>query len=95
MTLNPSEAQLRIREYPMFCLWPFATDTLFLPSGVAEDEDNKKYDLTSKVYVLMKRLGQSYTEIMRMDAEERDKYFEIELKLMKKEAEDAEKNKGN
>ena len=95
MTFNPSEAQLRIREYPMFCLWPFSTDTLFLPSGVAEDEDDKRYNLTSKVYVLMKRLGQSYTEIMQMDAEERDRYFEMELQVIKKEAEDAEKNRSN
>lgn len=95
MTFNPSEAKLRNRDYPMFSLWPFTTDALFLPQAIAEDEEDKQYDLTSKVYVLMKRLGQSYTEIMRMDAEERDKYFEMELKLMKKEAEDAEKSKNN
>lgn len=36
----------------------------------------------------MKRLGQSYGEIMQMDASERDTLFEMEMKLIKEEAKD-------
>ena len=58
---------------------------LFPPKEAAEDEDDKKYDLTSKAYILMKRLGQSYDVIMNMDADERDALFEMEMKLIREE----------
>lgn len=85
MTLNPSEYRLWQREYPMFSLWAIPKGVLFLPKEVAEDEDVKRYDLASKAYILMKRLGQDYTTIMKMDAEERDTLFEMEMKLIEEE----------
>ena len=33
----------------------------------------------------MKRLGQDYSKIMEMPSEERDKLFEMEMQLIKKE----------
>lgn len=85
MTLNPSEYYFWHKEYPMFCQWAVRKDILFLPKETAEDEEEKKYDLTSKAYILMKRLNQGYDRIMSMDAEERDKLFEMEMKLIKEE----------
>lgn len=70
----------------MFTQWAVQKGILFIPKEVAEDEEEKQYDLTSKAYILMKRLGQDYDKIMSMDAEERDKLFEMEMKLIKEEA---------
>ena len=33
----------------------------------------------------MKRLGQDYNRVMLMDADERDRLFEMEMKLIKEE----------
>lgn len=93
MTLNPSEYHFWHKEYPMFCQWAVHKDILFLPKEMAEDEEDKQYDLTSKAYILMKRLNQSYDRIMSMDAEERDRLFEMEMKLLKEEAKQNENNK--
>lgn len=92
MTLNPAEYHYWYREYPVFLNWAIHKDILFLPKEVAETEEEKQYDLTSKAYILMKRLGQDYDKIMNMDAEERDKLFDMELTLIKKEAKANEKN---
>lgn len=86
MTLNPCEYYFWHKEYPMFTQWAVQKGILFIPKEVAEDEEEKQYDLTSKAYILMKRLGQDYDKIMSMDAEERDKLFEMEMKLIKEEA---------
>lgn len=86
MTYSPSEFRLYHKEYPMFSLWATQKGIFLLPKELAEDEE--AYSLESKVYVLMKRLNQDYRVIMDMDSEERDKYFEMELELIKKEAED-------
>ena len=86
MTFNPAEFYLWFKEYPMFGLWAVQKGILFLPKEVSEDDELKQYDLTSKVYIFMKRLGQEYNTIMMMDADERDKLFEMELKLIKEEA---------
>lgn len=93
MTLNPSEYYFWHKEYPMFTLWAATKGILFLPKEIAEDEEEKKYDLTSKAYILMKRLNQSYDRIMSMDADERDTLFEMEMKLIKEEAKQNENNK--
>ena len=39
----------------------------------------------------MKRLHQRYGEIMLMDSDERDAFFEMEMKLVKEEAEQNKK----
>ena len=92
MTFKSDEIRLLYKEYPMFCLWAVTKGILFLPRNLAESEDDfKHYDLTSKVYVLMKRLHQRYGEIMLMDSDERDAFFEKEMKLVKKEAEQNKK----
>lgn len=85
MTLNPAEFHFWHKEYPMFCSWAVQKGILFLPKEIAEDEDDKKYDLASKAYILMKRLGQDYNVIMNMDAEERDRLFEMEMRLIHEE----------
>ena len=93
MTFNPTEYQLWYKEYPMFILWAAQKGILFIPKEVAEDDEFKKYDLTSKVYIFMKRLHQSYNTVMLMDADVRDKIFEMEMKLLKEEAKQKENNK--
>lgn len=85
MTFNPTEYHLWYKEYPMLSLWATQKGILFLPKEVAEDEEFKQYDLTSKIYIFMKRLGQDYNSVMLMDAEERDRLFEMEMKLIKEE----------
>lgn len=92
MTLNPTEYYFWHKEYPMFCLWAAQKGILFLPKEYTEDEEFKQYDLTSKAYIFMKRLGQDYNRVMLMDSEERDKIFEIEMKLIKEEAKQRENN---
>lgn len=86
MTFNPAECKLWQKEYPMFLLWAAQKGILFLPKQIAEDDEFKQYDLTSKAYVLMKRLGQDYNRVMTMDEDERDRLFEMEMKLIKEEA---------
>ena len=85
MTFNPTEYQIWCKEYPMFNLWAVRRGILFVPKEVAEDENVKKYDLTSKIYIFMKRLGQDYNTVMTMDADERDTLFEMEMKLIEEE----------
>ena len=85
MTLDPAGYQFWHKEYPMFSQWATQKGILFLPKEIAEDEELKRYNLTSKAYVLMKRLNQSYDRIMSMDAEERDMLFEMEMQLIEEE----------
>lgn len=91
MTLEPSAYHFLEREYPMFILWAINKDILFFPRNIAEVDEDKQYDLMSKLYVLMKRLGQSYETLMLMDEEERDTFFDMELKLIKEEAKNNKK----
>ena len=94
MTLNPADVQLMQREYPMFSLWASSRGILFLPREAAEENDsNEKYDLVSKAYILMKRLGQDYNTIMNMPTDERDRLFSMEMELIKEEAKQAEQKK--
>lgn len=90
MTFRPDEMKLWHREYPMFCLWASRGDFLFIPKEVSEDKE-EVYDLTAKAYILMKRLGQNYNDIMRMSSSERDTLFQMEMELIKKEAEEKKK----
>jgi|LSQX01.2.fsa_nt_gb hypothetical protein len=83
MTLNPGEFYFWCKEYPMFTQWAQRKDALFPPKEAGEKKES--FDLTSKIYVLMKRLGQDYSKIMEMPSEERDKLFEMEMQLIKKE----------
>ena len=93
MTFNPTEYYLWYKEYPMFSMWANSKDVLFIPKEVSEDEEFKKWDLTSKAYIFMKRLGQDYNRFMLMDADERDRIFEMEMKLIEEEKKQADKNK--
>ena len=78
----------------MFSLWASSRDILFLPREDAEENDsNEKYDLVSKAYILMKRLGQDYNTIMNMPTDERDRLFSMEMELIKEEAKQAEQKK--
>ena len=88
MTFKSDEFRLLYREYPMFFLWAITKGILFLPRQVEED-DYGSYDLTSKLYVFMKRLHQSYETVMMMDAEERDEIFKLEMKLVEEEQKQA------
>lgn len=95
MTFSPEESHLWYKEYPMFNLWAAPRGILFLPKEISEDDDLKKWDLTSKAYIFMKRLGQDYNTVMLMDSDERDKIFEMEMKLIqeeKKQEENLNKN---
>lgn len=56
-----------------------------MPKEISEDDESKKWDLMSKVYIFMKRLGQNYNSVMLMDADERDRIFEMEMQLIKEE----------
>lgn len=93
MTFNPEEYHLWCKEYPMFALWAMHKDILFLPKELSEDDKNKQWDLTSKIYIFMKRLGQDYNRVLLMDADERDRIFEMEMKLIEEEAKQNEKVK--
>ena len=86
MTFNPTEYHLWYKEYPMFNLWAVQKGILFFPKEYAEDDELGKYDLTSKSYILMKRLGQDYNRIMLIDSEDRDKFFKMEMELIKEES---------
>ena len=78
----------------MFSLWASSRDILFLPREASEENDsNEKYDLVSKAYILMKRLGQDYNTIMNMPTDERDRLFSMEMELIKEEAKQAEQKK--
>lgn len=85
MTLSPDVLHYWHKEYPMFWQWAQGKDILFLPKSVSETEEIKQYDLTSKIYVLMKRLQQSYETILAMPLEERDSLFEMEMRLIDEE----------
>ncbi len=89
MTLNTGEVKAIIREYPMFSLWAIRNGTLFLPKIPDEDTDDEGYDLASQIYIMMKRLRQPYSELLLMDSEEREWYFNMELKLINKESEES------
>ena len=78
----------------MFSLWAIVRNVLFIPKEVSEDDELRKWDLTSKAYIFMKRLGQDYNRVMLMDSEERDKLFEMEMKLIKEEQKQNEKLNG-
>lgn len=84
MTFSPSDYHFWHKEYSQFTQWAMQKGALFLPRETAEEQDNQ-YDLTSKAYILMKRLGQDYSRIMCMDSEERDKIFRMEMDLIRKE----------
>lgn len=90
MTFRSDEVRLIEREYPMFCLWAITRGVLFFPKNIAAEEDEYgKYDLTSKAYLFMKKLHQSYREFMLMDSDERDKIFVMEMKYIEEKAKQA------
>lgn len=91
MTFSPDEYYLWYKKYQMFSLWAVRKGVLFIPKEVSEDDEFKKWDLTSKAYIFMKRLGQDYNRVMLMDADERDKIFEMEMRLIKEEQKQNEK----
>ena len=62
----------------MFSLWAIRNGTLFLPKILDEDTDDEGYDLASP-----------YSELLLMDSEEREWYFNMELKLINKESEES------
>ena len=56
-------------------------EVLFLPYR------DPNYSLEAILHFFMKRLGQSYSEVMLMDRDRRDEIFDIEYALMRKENE--------
>lgn len=78
------------KEYPMFIQWALNKGILF-PPRESMDSPDECYDLTSKLYLLMKRLKQDYLTLLKMPTEERDRIFQMELELLQKEEEDAKK----
>lgn len=84
MTLSPDGKFLFEKTSPM------ATEMLlgglFLGKEAYGDETEERYDLTSKIYLLMKRLHQGYQQILMMPAKERDKLFNTEVELIKEES---------
>ena len=85
MTFAPDVYYYWHKEYPMFWQWAQGKDNLFLPKAMSESDELKQHSLTSKVYVLMKRLQQSYKTILTMPMDERDELFEMEMKLLEEE----------
>ena len=85
MTFNPNEFYYWYKEYPMFALWAVQKGILFIPKEYFEEDELKQWDLTSKAYIFMKRLGQDYNRVMLMDSEERDRIFEMEMRLIQEE----------
>lgn len=86
MTLSQSRTFVYSKEYPLFCLWAIKRGVLFFPKELAEGKDlSETMDLMSKVYILMKRMNQSYDTLMRMPSEEFDFFFNTEMKLIEEE----------
>ena len=77
----------------MFSLWGIKYNNIFFPKTVTQTGEYAEYDLTSKAYVFMKRLGQDYRTIMLMDATERDEIFAMEMKLIEEEKKQADEVK--
>lgn len=88
MTFNPTEFRFWHKEFPMFSLWATSRGILFMPKEFSEEGTSSQYDLTSKIYLFMKRLSQDYKTILMMDSEERDKLFEMELRMIEEESKD-------
>ena len=93
MTFSPDSAQLIQREYSVFTHWAIPRNALFIPKWVFEEDEEKRYDETSKMYLLMSRLHQPYNDLMTMDTKTRDALFDMEMKALKKKKEDLEKIK--
>ena len=93
MTFGSSEYHSWVRDYPMASLWGINHDNLFFPKNLTSKEEYGQYDLTSKLYIFMKRLGQDYNRVMLMDADERDMIFEMEMKLIEEEKKQADEAK--
>lgn len=99
MTLSPERFHLIKREYPLLTLCGEIRGLLFSPrpqksiEGLEDSDEN--YDLVSKAYIMMKRLHQSYREVLLMDEDDLNRFFSMEMRLIKKEAEDAEEAKRN
>ena len=60
--------------------------------NVLPEYEDKRYDETSKMYLLMKKLHQTYESIMLMPTSTRDRLFDMEMEYIKKQKEDIEKN---
>ena len=83
MTFSPELSYVIEREYPTFTQWALPRNALFIPKWVFEEDDDKRYDETSKMYLLMRKLNQSYSDIMQMETSLRDKLFDMEMKYMR------------
>lgn len=94
MTLEPHYVFGIVRKNPMFILWALSKGFFFAQLLPEKYEEEDRWDLVSKVYILMKRLHQNYREIMLLPSSERDTLFKMEMKLIKEEAEQS-KNTSN
>jgi len=83
MTFKPDEYRLIYKDSPMFIQKDLEREFLFHPKS--PESGGEQYGLVSKMYILMKRLNQSYDNIMVMDSRERDELFEMEMKLIEQE----------
>ena len=93
MTFCPESAKLIQREYSVFTHWAIPRNALFLPKWAFEEDEEKRCDETSKMYLLMSRLHQPYHDIMIMDISTRDALFDMEMSALKKRKEDLDKLK--
>lgn len=85
MTFGSSEYHAWYRDYPLFSFWGVRHDRLFFDKSFSQKGEYAEYNLTSKAYIFMKRLGQDYKTIMLMASDERDELFEMEMKLIEEE----------
>lgn len=92
MTFSPDTAKLIEREYSAFTQWAIPRNALFIPKWAFEEDEDKRYDETSKMYLLMSRLHQPYHDIMSMDIDTRDALFNMEMEALKKRKEEMDKN---
>lgn len=93
MTFGSSTYWAYYRDCPMFSFWGIKHGNLFFPKSVTQTGEYAEYDLTSKAYVFMKRLGQDYKTIMLMESTERDEIFAMEMKLIEEEKKQADEVK--
>ena len=92
MTFSPESVKLINREYSAFTQWAIPRNALFIPKWAFEENEDKRYDETSRMYLLMSRLHQPYHDIMTMDLKTRDALFDMEMDALKKRKEELDKS---
>lgn len=91
MTLDPDNCKLYYKHTPMVFMKELFRSGLFLEKCYYTEDEDKRFSLTSKVHLLMKKLRQDYNTIMFMPSEDRDLFVEWEMDIIKKEEEEYKK----